>query len=101
MMTTGSDTPTLRGVPAEIVCEGQYTHHLQGITGNGVDTIYWSFTTVLARTCLLYTSRNGHPKWWPFCSLYGKSADNLDSSKPQYDLCCTQHLAFLLRKRLI
>jgi len=50
MMTTGSDTPTLHGVPAEIVCEGQYTHHLQGITGNGVDTIYWSFTTVLVRT---------------------------------------------------
>lgn len=38
--------------PAEIACEGKYTHHLQGIAGNGVDTIYWSFTTVLLKTDL-------------------------------------------------
>jgi len=37
---------------AEIVCEGQYTHHLQGVTGNGVDTLYWSFTTTLVKTDL-------------------------------------------------
>ena len=39
-------------VPGEVVCEGQYPGHLQGIAGNGVDTIYWSFTTVLVKTDL-------------------------------------------------
>ena len=39
-------------VPAEIVCEGQYPHHLQGIATNGIDEIYWSFTTVLVKTDL-------------------------------------------------
>jgi len=38
--------------PGEIVCEGQYPHHLQGVTGNGVDALYWSFTTVLVKTDL-------------------------------------------------
>ena len=38
--------------PAEIVCEGQYRHHLQGITGNQKDTLYWSFTTTLVKTDL-------------------------------------------------
>lgn len=37
---------------SEIVCEGQYPHHLQGIAGNGVDSLYWSFTTVLVKTDL-------------------------------------------------
>ncbi|MHB8994872.1 MAG: hypothetical protein ACYC63_06460 [Armatimonadota bacterium] len=37
---------------AEIVCEGQYPKHLQGIAGNGVDTLYWSFTDVLVKTDL-------------------------------------------------
>jgi len=40
------------GLPAEIICEGQYPHHLQGITGNGVDTLDWSFTDVLVKTDL-------------------------------------------------
>jgi hypothetical protein len=51
MMATFCDTP-LTGVPGEVVCEGQYPHHLQGIAGNGVDTLYWSFTTVLVKTDL-------------------------------------------------
>lgn len=41
--------PTL---PTEIVCEGQYTHHLQGVASNGVDAIFWSFTTTLVKTDL-------------------------------------------------
>ncbi len=36
----------------EIICEGQYPAHLQGIAGNGTDTLYWSFTTVLVKTDL-------------------------------------------------
>jgi hypothetical protein len=40
----------LTDLPAEIVCEGQYAQHLQGVAGNGVDTLYWSFTTVLVKT---------------------------------------------------
>ncbi len=39
-------------MPAEIVCEGQYPGHLQGVATNGVDTIYWSFTTVVVKTDL-------------------------------------------------
>ena len=48
----------LSGVPAapewpfEIVCEGQYEMHLQGVATNGVDAIYWSFTTVVVKTDL-------------------------------------------------
>lgn len=42
-------------VPGEIVCEGQYPRHLQGIAGNGVDTLYWSFTDTLVKT-----DANGH-----------------------------------------
>ncbi len=38
--------------PAEVICEGQYPAHLQGIAGNGVDTLYWSFTTTLVKTDL-------------------------------------------------
>lgn len=43
---TGSHLPT------EIICEGQYPHHLQGLTGNGKDTLYWSFTDILVKTDL-------------------------------------------------
>ena len=42
----------LADLPDEIICEGQYPAHLQGIAGNGVDTLYWSFTTVLVKTDL-------------------------------------------------
>ncbi len=42
----------LADLPDEIICEGQYPGHLQGIAGNGVDTLYWSFTTVLVKTDL-------------------------------------------------
>ncbi len=34
----------------EIMCEGHYEGHLQGITTNKVDAIYWSFTTTLVKT---------------------------------------------------
>ena len=48
---------TLSGVPMatwpfEVVCEGQYEMHLQGVAANGDDAIYWSFTTVLVKTNL-------------------------------------------------
>lgn len=39
-------------VPAEVVCDGRYDGHLQGIAGNGKDTLYWSFTTTLVKTDL-------------------------------------------------
>ncbi len=38
------------GPLSEVVCEGQYPGHLQGIAGNQKDTLYWSFTTVLVKT---------------------------------------------------
>jgi len=38
--------------PEEIVCEGQYTHHLQGVTGDGKEHLFWSFTTTLVKTNL-------------------------------------------------
>ncbi len=38
--------------PAEIICEGKYPHHLQGVAGNPTDSLYWSFTTVLVKTDL-------------------------------------------------
>ena len=37
--------------PREIVCEGTYAHHLQGICVDDA-AIYWSFTTTLAKTDL-------------------------------------------------
>jgi len=36
--------------PPEIVCQGMYQHHLQGIAGNQKDTLFWSFTTTLVKT---------------------------------------------------
>ena len=38
--------------PSSIICEGQYPQHLQGITGNKKDAIYWSFTSTLVKTDL-------------------------------------------------
>lgn len=43
----------LFGAPAaagEIVCEGTYGGHLQGIATNGADAIYWSFTVAIVKT---------------------------------------------------
>lgn len=40
------------GLPAEIICEGRYPHHLQGLAGDGVNLLYWSFTDVLVKTDL-------------------------------------------------
>ncbi len=40
----------LAQVPGEIICAGRYPSHLQGIAGNGVDTLYWSFTDTLVKT---------------------------------------------------
>jgi hypothetical protein len=48
---------TLTAIPAapqwpfEVVCEGQYEGHLQGIATDG-EAIYWSFTTVIVKTDL-------------------------------------------------
>jgi len=39
------------GGPAEIVCQGQYPQHLQGVAA-AAGAIYWSFTTVLVKTDL-------------------------------------------------
>ncbi len=36
----------------EVVCDGQYAKHLQGVASNGVDAIYWSFTDVVVKTNL-------------------------------------------------
>lgn len=38
--------------PPMVVCAGQYPQHLQGLAGNGKDTLYWSFTTRLVKTDL-------------------------------------------------
>ncbi len=45
-------TAVLAAVPDEIICEGIYPGHLQGVATNGVDAIYWSFTTVVVKTDL-------------------------------------------------
>lgn len=40
-------------VPAEfqdVLCEGTYSHHLQGVCTNGRDALYWCFTTKLVKT---------------------------------------------------
>ena len=36
--------------PAEIVCEGAYPGHLQGVARDGAGDLYWSFTTTLVKT---------------------------------------------------
>ncbi len=35
-----------------VTCEGTYPHHLQGICTDDKDSLYWSFTTTLAKTDL-------------------------------------------------
>jgi hypothetical protein len=35
---------------AEIICEGDYDGHLQGIAVDGQESIYWSFTVALVKT---------------------------------------------------
>ena len=35
-----------------VVCQGHYEYHLQGITGNRKDMLYWSYTTMLVKTDL-------------------------------------------------
>jgi hypothetical protein len=44
-------SPSAR-LPTKIICEGQYPHHRQGIAGNGVNALFWSFTDVLVKTDL-------------------------------------------------
>jgi len=39
-------------VVSEIACEGRYTHHLQGVAGDGQSCLFWSFTTELVKTDL-------------------------------------------------
>ena len=41
-----ADSPRFRNV----VCEGDYKHHLQGVCTNESNAIYWSFTTDLVET---------------------------------------------------
>ncbi len=41
-----ADSPRFRNV----VCEGDYKHHLQGVCTNESNAIYWSFTTELVKT---------------------------------------------------
>ena len=36
--------------PEEIVCEGAYPHHLQGVARDSAGDLYWSFTTTLVKT---------------------------------------------------
>lgn len=35
---------------ADVLCEGDYQHHLQGVCTNDRDVLYWSFTTELVKT---------------------------------------------------
>ncbi|MGM0491875.1 MAG: hypothetical protein ACQER1_02955 [Armatimonadota bacterium] len=49
--STLSGAPAVGEWPIEVVCEGQYEHHLQGIATDG-KAIYWSFTTVVVKTDL-------------------------------------------------
>lgn len=35
---------------ADVECEGNYQHHLQGVCTNESDAVYWSFTTALVKT---------------------------------------------------
>lgn len=35
---------------ANVVCEGQYRHHLQGICTDNKEHLFWSFTTTLVKT---------------------------------------------------
>lgn len=35
---------------SNVVCEGGYKHHLQGVCTNENDAVYWSFTTELVKT---------------------------------------------------
>ncbi|NUP98723.1 MAG: hypothetical protein HUU35_02585 [Armatimonadetes bacterium] len=44
--------PGAAAPPAEVVCDGRYSHHLQGVAGDGVASLYWSFTTALVKTDL-------------------------------------------------
>ena len=40
----------LVGLGAEVVCEGSYPQHLQGVCLDAQGNIYWSFTTALVKT---------------------------------------------------
>lgn len=35
---------------AEVICEGTYRHHLQGVAADAEGRLYWSFTTTLVKT---------------------------------------------------
>lgn len=50
MLTAATLLGATESEAGEIICEGQYKLHLQGVAGNGVDRIYWSFTDVLVKT---------------------------------------------------
>ena len=71
MLTTTLSGEPRPGLPAAVTCAGQYPQHLQGIAGNGVDALYWSFTTVLVKT-----------------DLTGKALARVDVPTHHGDLCC-------------
>jgi hypothetical protein len=51
-MSAQGGTLTLRPLAGQdyIECEGAYVNHLQGVTTNGANAIYWSFTDKLVKT---------------------------------------------------
>lgn len=42
--------PTAAMPAAEVICEGTYRHHLQGVAADAAGRLYWSFTTTLVKT---------------------------------------------------
>ncbi len=47
-VSQGADNETLKF--SEVICEGDYQHHLQGVCTDKGTAIYWSFTTQLVKT---------------------------------------------------
>ena len=51
LLCTGAPShAAVKPVFQNVVCEGDYQHHLQGVCTNETDGIYWSFTTALVKT---------------------------------------------------
>lgn len=81
----------------EVVCEGEYGGHLQGVASNRTDAIFWTFTTTLVKTDLQGRLRAkagtllhlGDPAWHdgkvyvPACSAWDRPTD--DSKVYVYD----------------
>lgn len=55
LLTAAPAVASSRGQPPEwreAACEGAYPHHLQGVSSNGSDALYWSWTDCLVKTDL-------------------------------------------------